>query len=743
MARDPKYDILFESVRIGPKTLKNRFYQVPHCTGVGSEKPGFQAYHRAIKAEGGWAACCTEYCSIHPESDDTSRVSARMWDDGDIRNLAVMCDHLHHFGALAGIELWYGGPHARCMESRATPRAPSQIPSDFQINVHPRYMDADDIREVQQMYVDAALRARDAGFDIVYVYGAHAYLPFQFLSPYYNKRTDEYGGSFENRARFWRETLIKVREAVGDDCAIASRFAVDHLIGPSSIEVGEDGARFVEYCDDLVDLWDLTVGDVAESGQDAGPSRFFDENHEQPYVGQIKAGNHTDKPVVGVGRITNADTMVAIIRSGQFDIIGAARPSISDPFLPKKIEEGRPEDIRECIGCNQCVSRWEIGGPPLVCTQNATAGEEYRRGWHPEKYSKAKNADMGVLVVGAGPAGMECAMVLGKREMWAVHLVEAEPEIGGCVNWISQLGHSDGKENLFRGTARGLGEWARVRNYRQVQLDKLKNVEVHTGSRLSASDILEYGAEIVVIAAGCRFATDGLNPATHDTIPGVDTTAHDWQLTPDEVVRGTKPIGDRVLVLENEGYYIGATVAQKLAGEGKTVHLLTQAGEIAGYTKFTLEAPMLQRDLHRLGVDIHAYTMLEKVEPGACHSYNVWQPAQRHVYEVDTVVMCTQRIGNRELYDELRADRARLEEEGIEGVFIIGDAAAPRMIVDAIFDGHRLAREIDSPNPAIPLPFIRERRLWGESSNEDYDSQLRAEPDVLPPERLRATEATT
>jgi dimethylamine/trimethylamine dehydrogenase len=592
-------------------------------------------------------------------------------------------------------------------------------------------MDADDIREVQQMYVDGAKRARDAGFDIVYVYGAHAYLPFQFLSPFYNKRTDEYGGSFENRARFWRECLEKVREAVGDDCAIASRFAVDHLLGSISIQVGEDGARFVEYCDHLVDLWDLTVGDIAEWGQNAGPSRFFEENHEKPFTGQIKAGDHTNKPVVGVGRVTNPDTMVAIIKSGQFDIIGGARPSISDPFLPKKIEEGRLDDIRECIGCNQCISRWEIGGPPMVCTQNATAGEEYRRGWHPEKFSRAANADKGVLVVGAGPAGMECAMVLGKRGMSAVHLVEAEPEIGGSVNWISQLGHSDGKENLFRGTARGLGEWARLRNYRQIQLDKLRNVEVHTGSRLSASDVLEYGAEIVIVATGFRFSRDGLNAATHETIPGADADL-DWQMTPDEVVKGEKQVGQQVLVLENEGYYMGASVAQKLAGEGKDVHLVTQAGDVAGYMEYTLEAPMLHRDLHRLGVGIHTYTMIDKIEPGSVELYNVWNPAHKERVEVDSVVLCTQRLGNRELYEELRADRGRFEQEGIESVYIIGDAAAPRMIVDSIFDGHRLAREIDSPNPAMPLPFIRERRLWGAVDNDTYMGELRAQPDVEP-----------
>jgi dimethylamine/trimethylamine dehydrogenase len=730
VARDPKYDILFEPIQLGPKTLKNRFYQVPHCIGAGSEKPGMQAYHRGIKAEGGWGACCTEYCSIHPESDDTSRVSARIWDEGDVRNLKAMTDRLHHFGALAGIELWYGGPHAPCMESRATPRGPSQIPSDFELNIHPRYMDKDDILELQKMYVDAAIRARDAGFDIVYVYGAHAYLPFQFLSPFYNRRTDEYGGSFENRARFWKECLEKVREAVGDDCAIASRFAVDHLLGATSIQVGEDGVRFVEYVDDLVDLWDLTVGDIAEWGQNAGPSRFFEENHEKPYTGQVKAGNHTNKPVVGVGRVTNPDTMVAIIKSGQFDIIGAARPSISDPFLPKKIEEGRAEDIRECIGCNQCISRWEIGGPPMVCTQNATAGEEYRRGWHPENFSRAKNADKGVLVVGAGPAGMECAMVLGKREMSAVHLVETESDIGGCVNWISQLGHSDGKENLFRGTARGLGEWKRIVNYRQIQLHKLKNVEVHLNSALSAKDVLEYGAEIVVIATGCHFATDGLNPATHAPIPGADTSL-DWQLTPKQVVEGEKPIGQRVLVLENEAYFMGASIAQKLAGEGKDVTLVTQAADVADYMHYTLEAPMLHRDLHRLGVDIRTYTMVDSIEPGACTLYNVWDDRHKDKVEVDTVVLCTQRLSNDELYRELKADPTALEREGIEALYLIGDASAPRMIVDSVFDGHRLAREIDSENPAMPLPFIRERRLWGETGNGDFEAQLLAPSDMV------------
>jgi dimethylamine/trimethylamine dehydrogenase len=719
MSRDPRYDVLFEQVRIGPKVLKNRFFQVPHCMGGGSEKPGFQAYHRGMKAEGGWAAVCTEYCSIDPRSDDMPRVSARLWDANDVRNLAAMCDRVHSFGALAGVELWHGGSHAANLETRSVPIGVTALPSDATPGNYARHADAADIRRLQHQYVAAAKRAEEAGFDIVYVYAAHVELPLQFLSPYYNKRTDKYGGPFENRARFWLETLELVREAVGDRCAIASRLSVDTLQGGEGVEVLKDGVRFVELADHLVDLWDLVIGSGtgSEWGQDAGPSRFFEENHEKPYTAPVKAGNHTDKPVVGVGRVTNPDTMVAIVKSGQYDLIGAARPSISDPFLPKKIEEGQLDDIRECIGCNQCIARWETGGTPLVCTQNATAGEEYRRGWHPERFSSARNRDKTVLVVGAGPAGMECAMVLGKRGMSAVHLIEAEPEIGGCVNWISRLGHSDGKPNLFRGSARGLGEWARIVNYRQIQLAKLRNVEVHTRSRLSEPDVREYGADIVVIATGCRFATDGVNPVTHRPIWGADATL-DWQLTPDEVLRGEKTIGERVLVVENEHYFMGVSVAQKLAGAGHQVTLVTQFATVASYMDRTLEGPMMHRELHRLGVDLRTETLVERIDPGQVAVQNAWNPDDRHQLEIDTVVLCTARLPRSELYDALTISETRFP------VYLIGDAAAPRMIVDAIFDGHRLGREIDSPDPATPLPFIRERRLWGDSSNRDYERVL-------------------
>jgi dimethylamine/trimethylamine dehydrogenase len=429
MSRDPRHDILFEPVRIGPKTLRNRFYQVPHCTGFGVEKPWSQARHRAVKAEGGWAAINTEYCTINAESDETPYVSARMWDDTDVRVLAATCDEAHRHGALAGIELSHTGAHGENSESRLPAAAPSQIASDFAAGLVPRAMTKRDIRRVQADWALAAERSRTAGFDIVYVYGAHTYLPGQFLSPHYNRRSDEYGGSLANRARFWLETLEAVRTAVGDDCAIACRIAVDRM-GALGVDL-EEGLEFVRLADHLVDLWDVTVGSIAEWSLDSGPSRFFAEGWQLESTARVREA--TAKPIVGVSRLTDPDLMAEIVRSGVWDLIGAARPSIADPFLPRKIDEGRVDEIRECIGCNVCISKAD-SRRHIGCTQNATAGEEHRRGWHPERYAPLPPG-FDALVVGGGPAGMECALTLAAcgwstaRRPWAATLAYSP----GCL----------------------------------------------------------------------------------------------------------------------------------------------------------------------------------------------------------------------------------------------------------------------------------------------------------------------
>ncbi|MGH8501368.1 MAG: FAD-dependent oxidoreductase [Gammaproteobacteria bacterium] len=727
MARDPKYDILFEPIKIGPKTLRNRFYQVPHCIGAGSDKPGFQAANRSIKAEGGWGGINTEYCSIHPESDDTHRLSARLWDEGDVRNLRAMTDYIHKYNSLAGVEMWYGSSHAPCMESRCTPYGVVQWNSEFENLTYCCEADEDDIKRLQQMYVDAGLRARDAGFDIVYIYGAHAYLPKQFLSPYYNKRTDGYGGSLENRARFWVETLEQVRRAVGDDCAIATRFSVDDLYGPDGFEVESEGVKFAELADPYVDVWDVNVGDIGEWGEDAGPSRFYRQGHQIPWQKHIKS--ISKKPVLGVGRFTDAEKMAEVIRAGHLDIIGAARPSISDPFLPKKIEEGRIDDIRVCIGCNVCISRWEIGGPPMICTQNATAGEEYRRGWHPEKFPKAESDDA-MLVVGAGPAGAEAARVLMERG-YTVHLIDTADKVGGCVNDIATLP--------------GLGEWGYHRDYRETQLNKLlkrnKDSQLALGAKaMTVDDALNYGAEKIIVATGSHWRTDGENGLTHAPVEGIDASQK-WCLTPEQIFEGKKEIGHKVLIFNADAYFMAPSLAQRLREAGHDV-TIASAVELGRYMHFTLEAPNLHRMLHELEIEVLTDMMASRCEEGRIELYNIWGEGYKREYRgpgklprsenktqkwyaFDSLVVVTGRKSDDALYRGLKARKNEWADNGVKGVYVIGDAWAPKLMADATFDGHRIAREIEEKDPQFPKPYRREVAVWGTAHMPGGEFEIR------------------
>ena len=693
---ESQFEILFEPLQIGPKTLPNRFLQVPHCTSFGSIKPYSQARFRGTKAEGGWGAVFTEECSIAPEADQFPYILARLWDDDDAQNLALMCDEVHAAGSLAGVELWYGGVHTQNLESRGVSRSVSEGDSDAYLMAPNVEMTISDIHEIQNLYVAAAMRAKNAGFDIICIYGGHEGLPEQFLSPHYNKRTDEYGGSVENRSRFWRELLEKVNVAVGDDCAISVRMSVDSLRGSEGIELDRDVLPFIAAVDSLVDLWDLHIGGV-DWGDDAAPSRFFGSGRSLDWIKRVKEA--TTKPVVAVGRFTDPGFMAKLIRDGVIDVVGAARPSIADPFLPNKIKEGRPEDIRECIGCNMCVARFEQAGPPIVCTQNATAGEEYRRGWHPEKFDQVANREDPVLIVGAGPAGMECARVLAERGMENVHLIDQRDTLGGHLNWLTQLP--------------GLNEWGRITDYRQVQLDKLPGVTFIPNQRMDAESIIAYGAPTVILANGARWSTTGVGPVSREGIPGANADLPNI-LTPEQILDQNKPvIGKRVVIIDQDGYHVAASLADRLLNEGKQVTLATHYADVAPYTEYTLEANFIRRKLHSLGLNQQTQVIPRKVDTQGVWVSPVYGSADElSLLEADAVVLVTQRHADRALFDTIMAvDESIREDNGVERVFRIGDCYAPRVIAEVVFDGHRLAREIDSDNPQIPLPFKRERLL--------------------------------
>ena len=286
MARDPKYDVLFEPIKIGPKVMKNRFYQTPHCIGSTSDYPATNAAFRGMKAEGGWGAVCTEACSVDPEVDCMPFALVRLWDDGDVLNLRPMCDAVHAHGALAGVELIHFGICSPNLDSRSIAWAPTEGTTDFNIASYTHEVSVEEMAELQDLFSEAAKRGVQAGFDIVHLHGGAGDLPQQFLSKRYNKRTDKYGGSFENRARFYIETLTKMREALGSDAALAIRYSADQLLGPEGVEAADDAARFVELAEQegLVDLWDVNICDLTEWGEDAGASRFYKTNHEAPFT---------------------------------------------------------------------------------------------------------------------------------------------------------------------------------------------------------------------------------------------------------------------------------------------------------------------------------------------------------------------------------------------------------------------------------------------------------------------------
>jgi dimethylamine/trimethylamine dehydrogenase len=683
---DPKHAILFEPVQIGPKTLPNRFYQVPHASGFGSGRPRAQAAFRAVKAEGGWGGVCVEYAAVSRDSDEIPEISADLWDQRDAGALALTAQAVRAHGALAGIELFHGGGMSPNGSSRAHRLAPSQIASPLQRGSLAAEMTVSDIRRIQRDWVTAARMAADAGFDIVYVYGAHGYLLSQFLSTVTNRRTDGYGGNLANRGRFWLETLEAVRAEVGSQCAIATRICVDGRSELPGIEI-DDMLKLIGHASDLVDLFDVTVGSWPE---DSGTSRYYPEGHERPWTHRVREA--TVKPVVAVGRYSNPDVMAEVIRTGAVDLIGSARQAIADPFLPAKVRDGRLDEIRECTGSNLCILREETFRH-VGCVQNATAGEEFRRGWHPESFPAATKSHRPVLVVGAGPAGMECAVVLGRRGFESVHLVEAEPEIGGRLRWTRRLPT--------------LGDWGRIVDYRTVQLSKLPEVQVITGRRLTAAEVADYGAEVVVIATGSSWRGDGVQPGSPEPMPGADP-ALPWVLTPEQVCAGKRPGGPRVVVYDADGYYVAPGLAELLTADGYSVTIVTTYPVLSPVSDETLEGDMLRAHVHQAGIEVvHATTVaaIDRIPDGRVLLSGSDRYGEPWSHACDGVVLVTQQVSEDSLYHELIADG----DASDLSVFRIGDAIAPRLISEAIFDGHRLGREIDGPEPARPAPYLRER----------------------------------
>jgi dimethylamine/trimethylamine dehydrogenase len=380
--------------------------------------------------------------------------------------------------------------------------------------------------------------------------------------------------------------------------------------------------------------------------------------------------------------------MVRQVNQGILDLIGAARPSIADPFLPRKIEEGRLEDIRECIGCNICVSG-DFTMSPIRCTQNPTMGEEWRRGWHPERI-EVRGSETSVLVVGAGPSGLEAARALGNRG-YDVTLTEATRQLGGRVWHESRLP--------------GLAAWVRVLDYREQQINGMKNVEVALESQMEVDDIVGSGFEHVVIATGARWRDDGIGRWHLRPVPSLGSMP---VLTPDDVMSGTRPPGKRVVVFDDDHYYMGGVLSELLTSEGYEVQLVTPAAQVSSWTNNTLEIMRVQERVLNAGVQVQTARTLTSMVDGevtvAC-AYT----GRESTLPADAVVMVTARLPRDELMTDLTARRAEWDGAGLLSARAIGDAFAPATIAAAVYEGHKYAEELDGPQrTGDNVPFRRE-----------------------------------
>jgi dimethylamine/trimethylamine dehydrogenase len=288
--------------------------------------------------------------------------------------------------------------------------------------------------------------------------------------------------------------------------------------------------------------------------------------------------------------------------------------------------------------------------------------------------------------------------------MAGVHLVDAGPAIGGHVDWVAGLP--------------GLAEWRRLVEHRQVQLDRLPDVESILNTRLGVEDVLDYGAEIVVVATGSRWADDGRHGSHMDAVPGADSRLP-HVLTPEQVMVERKPVGDRVVVFDSEGYFMGYQLATKLAADGHQVTLVTEHHVLSPYSQLTWETSRVNREVRALGVAVLTDHSLSRITEDTAVVREAWTDREVAL-AADSVVLVTQRYSEDRLYRELKAGPDALERAGIVAVHRIGDCYAPNFIAESIFSGHRLAREIDSPDPSRPLPYIRERRLLG-STERDFE----------------------
>lgn len=612
-----------------------------YCNKDGTCTERFTAYHEA-KAKGGFGMIITEDFAVSPGGKGFNYLPG-LWKDEQIPGYVEFTNRIHKQGAAVIAQIYHAGRQTSAAIIGHAPWAPSAIPCPFSPDM-PHEMTLAEIQETISQFGDCARRAKEAGFDGVEIHGGHGYLLAQFMSPYSNKRTDAYGGPLQNRIRFALEVIRDVRIKCGDDFIVGFRISCDEYVtGGRTIE---DTKAIVPYLEAAgISYINATAG-VYRSFDAIIPSMFTRHGWIADLAAEIK--KITSLPVITVGRFNDPRIAEAVLASGKADMVAFGRQSLADPYTPVKAQEGRFDDIRTCIGCHHgCITNILLD-KPAACILNPFLGKESEL-----KVEKAA-APRNVLVIGAGPGGLEAAIYAAKRGHH-VKVYEKERFAGGAFRLAS--------------VPPGKGEITTFITWQLHQLEKL-GVQVIYETTVTPEMVKAEHPDLVI-------AANGATPIVPKKIAGSDKP---HVVTANDVLAGKVNTGNRIVVIG--GGDVGAETANHLASQLKNVVLIEMLPDIAT-DEVTVPRWDLLADMDSHKVRVYTETTVKEIKDASVvvtGKVNAEIPA-------DTVVLAVGSRPNKEL-------GASLKEAGFE-VYVIGDAVrAPNNAWNAITEGFTVGNSI-------------------------------------------------
>lgn len=667
----PKYPKMFSPIKLGPIEIPNRFYSSPHATPLVTARGGpTQDYinYNVERTKGGTGLLIVSVSAL-----ERSRfVQPSAYPKENIAGYRAFADAVHAAGGKVFGELWYwwgaAGPWGPL-----SPPAPSMSASQSQYNLFgnrlvTREMTKSEILMMQQTFRQSAENLREAGFDGLMLHGSHGALPEQFISPYFNHRTDEYGGSLDNRLRFAMEVLEGLREVAGHKMAVGFRMNCDELVkgGYDTKDAYQILKKIAES--GLIDFADLDVAIEPDQYHIGMPPVFVEPHSYRPYVEAVRSAAGS-LPVLSVlGRLTSiADGEKALV-AGVCDMVGAARALIAEPQLVNNARDGREERSRTCIACNWCMASLYYDGAQN-CTINPASWREGH--WGVDTFAPAAKKSR-VIVVGSGPAGLEAARVSALRGH-SVTLFEARDRLGGAMTlWASVPGRGFYQKSI---------EWW------ERELRRL-GVAIHVGSKATAASILAQKPDAVILATGAVYSPQGHSNHRDFAIPGYD---RDFVYRPEDILLGKAQLSGKVVILDAEGMQTGVGIAELLALQGAQVQYLTPLlTPISLRVMATQDAPYIMKRLRAAGVEISTSTYVKAITDHAVTVYDVFSEQEREIKSVNAVILSTGRTSVNELEKALEGKVGQL--------FAIGDAAAARIWPVASYEGQKFARYIGEPN---------------------------------------------